>query len=308
MKQRLIEILIGVVVTLGVMVGQPASPPPDVYLQWVIVGQTLDSTSPQSITIPLPQSNVSRYSYHYVYAFLSAPCTASTLNYGTYGTIFGSYPLSGATNRVVPIGGLIGENFVAGNNITGTVLTMKGNGAVDALSANLTLVAAPGQHFTGCNLDVLYKGTMKEEEGTRPLGLYAPLEISFSNYGFTPVTYTNGSATVQSFMIYNPGFGTTNFNNTVVIDDIYFCVNPVQTTGLYRATSPVELILNDGEVHNIGDYSVTNGCMRITSAFGAIGIIPKGGQMTAQFLYPTAVSYPTDASELLITVFGHNIY
>jgi hypothetical protein len=306
MKQRLIGILVWVGLIFGVY-GQPQTTAPDVYLQWELVGQPLTNAASQTITIPMPQSGISKYSYHYVYVYISAPCMPVYIDYGTYGSLTGSVPITSTTSRNISIGGLISQNVV-GNLQGGSALLMKGNGAVNSLSASLTLLAGSGFNFSACTMDVLYKGTTKEEEGNNALGVYNPTEIYFSTVGITPSVTANGTATWYSYNINTYGFGATAFNNTIAIDAMYFCVNPSFYTGLYRATSPVTLEVSIAST-NLGVYSVTNSCMNIQMSNRNLGLIQKGGSLQAIFIFPSAVAYPTAwDGELQLSVYGHVVF
>jgi hypothetical protein len=156
-------------------------------------------------------------------------------------------------------------------------------------------------------MDVLYKGTTKEEEGAIPVGVYSNSKVMFSNAGVSPSVSTSGTATTYYYYIHYPGYGVTSFENAVAVDSIYVCVNPVPTTGLYRGTTPVMAEIATQSVP-LGKYSLTNGCLNISPTNGSLAIVTVGGEFDIGFTFPTATAFPTNTTELVVNVFGHNIY
>jgi hypothetical protein len=281
----------------------------------MVINGPLTNAGVQTVPIPLPQTNISKYSYHYVYIFLSPPCNPAYISNNTYGFMTGQYQLGGGITRNVPVGGLVSQEAatVAGSN--SSILTMKGNGAVTSLTASITLYAGGSYSLGACTMDVLYKGTTREEEGAIPVGVYSNSKIAFTNRNWTPSVSTSGTATTYYYYVsgpYDPLLGTNTFENAVAVDSIYACVNPNDATGLYRGTTPILVQLAvQGLTPNpvpLGYYSLTNGCLNISPTNGSLAIITSGGDFDIAFTFPTATAYPTTTKELAVTVFGHNIY
>ncbi len=302
----------------SLMIGQQQAPP-DVYTKWMATGKTI--TLGTGMAIPLPTSGVTKYNFHYVYMFFRGSCIASDIN-TVVGTISGVFPNSPSSDGV-PIGSVLNPQQPGQPGAFGQVanappvIVLKGNGAVNSLSAYVVI----GGTWSGspCTLDVLYKGTIKEEEGATPAGVLVPAYTVASNEGLTPTTSTSGAMTTYTYNI-----ATANTNGFAIYS-VTWCVLPISTTGAFRATTPVVvgastnstqmLHLSNGTGSLLGKYAVTNGCYTIGSPTGVSALaILNGygtdgtqGKITITYTFPTAAAYPT-STELVATVLLKSIY
>jgi hypothetical protein len=297
--KRIISLILGVL-SLGVVaIAQPV--PPDVYLKWVGQGIPLTATLTQDIVLPLPQSGISRYSFHYIYLYFNGHCNLSDFSSLTTASLRGYVPQpNGGGDSVIQLGGLVNQNPFSGGN-GGPLYIMKGNGAVNALKSTLYLVSNNTDVST-CTLDVLYKGTIHEEEGNTTVGVYAPTNIEIDNHAVAPTVTTSGAMTTYAYPY-------PVFNANIAVNQITFCTLPIATTGAFRATTPVmvtgHITTASGTVVPLGYYSITNGCYTISNP--GLGIFGTGGEAVISYTFPTAATY-AQQGELVATMSGRVVY
>jgi hypothetical protein len=315
MKRILGLILMGIGLTcIGY---SQVSAPPDVYAKWIATNVTITNTvTEQNISLPLPTSGITKYSFHYVYIFFSgSTCSVNALDVNTTGTLLGTFPNT-TTNGQIPIGGLLTNAFSTPSQVTPgsklPILVLKGNGAVNSLSGNLHLVTAAGIDWTGCTLNILYKGTTNEEEGNIARGVFAPSDVSVTLGTPSSTGVINTNVDLYRFILDPPG--KTGYKAGFAVDNITFCVLPKAADLTYRGTKPVSIQVIQGSVFTNGSNilavsSITNSCAVIE-----IGSIANVTLRPIDHLYidayvDHATGYPsTGFGELVATMHGHVIY
>ena len=185
---------------------------------------------------------------------------------------------------------------------------MKGNGAVNSLSSTLHLVDSGGLFVHNCTIDVLYKGTTKEEEGFNPVGVYAPSTIGIDSYGAAHSSGTSGSIKTFTYDLVIPG--DTGYKPNFAIEQLIMCVLPNSTSGLFTATTPVVFFpyITGGSygTQGLGHYSLTNNCMTVNSAKENFGVVQNGDVLHFNAMFPSVATY--DGSEFNLIVFGRVAY
>jgi hypothetical protein len=280
--------------------------PPDVVEQWIVTNQILGVVSNVGKTYIPTLPNLTRYKFHYFYVFINKAsvsgqaCTATSISTSSTAIVYGSVATGGTspTSDVVPIGGLLNILPTTNPSVNVANFVIKANGGFSSIIAEVAYLGG-SSGLGGCQVDVLYKGTVTEEEGTNAMGAFAQTGILLSTAGqdahMTEVVSTHTTAYTL------PIVGPAGFVPSGTIGNMVLCILPEASTGVFRDTSNpvvgsvyIVPLLNPATMISLGTFVIypNQGCAQVRTDIGSLGTVWVGSTMYATFSAPTSSGYP----------------